>query len=76
MIGLLRFIILYFIHIYLITVMLSTHVHTFTFILAIVGMIGCLGRFDYNVVLALGWIILGDKNLTFTNSFGVTNFMI
>lgn len=56
--------------------MLSTHVHTFTFILAIVGMIGCLGRFDYNVVLALGWIILGDKNLNFTNSFGVTNFMI
>ena len=54
--------------------MLTTHVHMLTFILAVVGMIGCLGRFDYNVVLALGWIILGDKNPTFSNSFGVSNF--
>jgi hypothetical protein len=31
-----------------------------------------VGRFDYNIVLALGWLYLGDINHGLTNSIGVT----
>ncbi len=51
--------------------MIPPYAHTFTFILALFGLVGCIGRFDYNLVLALGWIYLGDINYRLTNSIGV-----
>jgi len=37
-------------------------IHGCLFVLAITGLIGCLSRFDYNIVLALGWMLLADKH--------------
>lgn len=51
--------------------MLKGYVHLATFILAVVGLVGCAGRFDYNFLLALGWIYLADKHPFFSNSFAV-----
>ena len=51
--------------------MLPTYVHTFTFILAMVALVGCLGRFDYNIVLALGWLYLGQLHPSLTSSLAV-----
>lgn len=51
--------------------MLVRYVHTTTFILAVIGLIGCAGRFDYNLLLALGWIYLSDKHPSFSKSFAV-----
>lgn len=42
--------------------MLPPFVHSTTFLLAVVGLVGCLGRFDYNAVLALGWMYLAEKH--------------
>ena len=38
------------------------YVNTLTVVLAIIGAVGCVGRFDYNIVLALGWLYLGEIN--------------
>lgn len=38
------------------------YANTLTVVLAVVGAIGCVGRFDYNLVLALGWLYLGMLN--------------
>ena len=51
--------------------MLKGYLHTVTFILAVVGLIGCAGRFDYNLVLAIGWIYLSDKHPAFSSSIPV-----
>lgn len=51
--------------------MLVRYVHTTTFILTVIGLIGCAGRFDYNLLLALGWIYLSDKHPSFAKSFAV-----
>lgn len=51
--------------------MLKGYVQTSTFILAVVGLFGCAGRFDYNLLLALGWIYLADKQPQFGNSLAV-----
>jgi len=40
--------------------MLPPYVHSATFVLGIVALVGCLGRFDYNIVLALGWMYLSE----------------
>ena len=47
------------------------YANTLTVILAVVGAIGCVGRFDYNLVLALGWLYLGILNERLTYSIGV-----
>lgn len=51
--------------------MLAPYVHTLIFILAVAALIGCVGRFDYNLVLALGWIYLSGIHPNFTNTVGV-----
>jgi len=51
--------------------MLKGYLHTVTFILAVVGLVGCAGRFDYNLVLAIGWIYLSDKHPAFSSSMPV-----
>jgi hypothetical protein len=56
--------------------MLAPYVHTLTFVLAVASLIGCVGRFDYNLVLALGWIYLGDKHSHFTNTVGVLSIQL
>lgn len=48
------------------------YAHTLVFLLAVAGLVGCVGRFDYNLVLALGWLYLGDLNPQITSSVGVT----
>lgn len=52
--------------------MIPVYAHTLVFVLAIAGLVGCVGRFDYNLVLALGWLYLGGLNKEITNSVGVT----
>lgn len=52
--------------------MTPIHAHALVFLLAIAGLVGCVGRFDYNLVLALGWLYIGDFNPQLTNSVGVT----
>jgi hypothetical protein len=51
--------------------MLVKYAYTATFILALAGLVGCAGRFDYNLLLALGWIYLNDKHPSFSRSFAV-----
>lgn len=51
--------------------MIPVYAHTLVFVLAVTGLVGCVGRFDYNLVLALGWLYLGDLNRQITNSVGV-----
>ena len=51
--------------------MLKGYVHVAAFTLAAVGLVGCAGRFDYNLLLALGWIYLADKHPFFAYSFAV-----
>lgn len=53
-------------------VMNPPYAHTLVFLLAVAGLVGCVGRFDYNLVLALGWLYLGDLNPQITSSVGVT----
>ena len=53
------------------SVMLVGYVYTATFMLAVAGLVGCAGRFDYNLLLALGCIFLADKHPAFANSFAV-----
>lgn len=54
------------------SVMLVGYVYTATFLLAVAGLVGCAGRFDYNLLLALGWIFLADKHPAFSSSFAVS----
>lgn len=54
---------------------MSSYAYTLTFLLAVVGLVGCVGRFDYNLVLALGWIYLTDKNIAFSTSLAVHNLL-
>jgi hypothetical protein len=35
------------------------YANTLTVVLAVVALVGCVARFDYNICLALGWIYLG-----------------
>lgn len=55
------------------SVMLVGYVYTATFVLAVAGLVGCAGRFDYNLLLALGWIFLADKHPAFSSSFAVSH---
>ena len=48
------------------------YANTLTVVLAVVAAIGCVGRFDYNIVLALGWLYIGSIYPNLTNSLGVT----
>jgi len=52
--------------------------HTLTVILAVVAAVGCVGHFDFNLVLALGWIYLSYLNPRLTSSLGVlsTSFLV
>lgn len=47
------------------------YAHTLAVVLAVVGAVGSVGRFDYNLVLALGWIYLSYLNPRLTSSLGV-----
>ena len=47
------------------------YANTLTVVLAVVAAVGCVARFDYNIVLALGWIYLGSLNPRLTLSIGV-----
>ena len=47
------------------------YANTLTVVLAVVATIGCVGHFDYNLVLALGWLYLGNLNPRLTYSIGV-----
>ena len=56
--------------------MLPPYVNTLIFILLAVALVGCVGRFDYNLVLGLGWLYLGDKHPHFTNAIGVIVYLL
>lgn len=56
--------------------MLVGYVYTATFLLAVAGLVGCAGRFDYNLLLALGWIFLADKHPALSTSFPVSPLLL
>ena len=51
--------------------MFDPWVHNMAFILVVLGLVGCLGRYDYNAVLGLGWIYLSHLHPSLTSSIAV-----
>ena len=52
--------------------MLPPYVNALVFVVLAASLVGCVGRFDYNLVLGLGWLYLGDKHPHLTNTIGVS----